>query len=301
MPHRLPQPGSSRVRRSLALCALGLGSAAAQTPPGGEAEPVATPAERMEAPDPGARADSPQAIPESVSVPTGAAAAEGAAPTQTSAETVTEAEENEEPLEIRPAADTESLLPHHVGSPLPGQVSVVLGFEDLVPVGELRLALADWVRLDVQAQFDTLAPLFGTEVRFAAGGPRGGLWAHVFAGGGLRPVFDADVISGARLQGGLGLVFQSGPWVLGLGGGLVVGFSINPIDERERLSDLVDQTGGLFSLQRLEFAFDLLDFFQLGAVLTALLPLDTVNLDEGSNGVLPAAELRFGTRVAVRF
>lgn len=247
----------------------------------------------MEAPEPGARGDSAAAIPESVVTPETAPALD--------APTIIEGEEEEALPELEPAADAESLLPHHAGSPRPGEATLAVGVENLVVAGEVRLALADWVRLDVQAQFDTLAPLIGTEVRFAAGGPRAGLWAHVFVGGALRPVFDANVMSGARAQTGLGLVYQDGPWVVGLGGGLLVGFSFNPIDDRSRLSDQVDQTGGIYSLQRLEVAFDVIERLQLILLTTLALPLDTVNLDEGSTGVLPSTEFRLGGRVALRF
>lgn len=199
-------------------------------------------------------------------------------------------------------ADRRSYLVRHVGSPAPGQASLALGLEKLLPLVELRLPFSDWVRLDVQLQFDTLAPLLDTQLRLGAGGPHGRLWPSLYLGAGLRPLFELAFVSGARLHTGLGLGWQAGRWLVSADGGLLLGLAFNPIDERDRLVDLVDQAGGLYTQQRLEVAVDLFDRVQLAGAATLIIPLSAVALDQQNNALLtPQLEARLGARLILRF
>jgi hypothetical protein len=199
------------------------------------------------------------------------------------------------------AAATVTPLPQHVASPQPGQVSFGLGIEGTRPAGDFRLPLADWVRLDLQLELHPEAPLMAGEVIFAAGAPRGPLTAHVFLGAALRPMFSAQVISGAQFIGGFGLVGVWQQWMASAEGGGAIGLSYEPVQTESLDADTIDQQGGVFALQRLTFGYDFAQRIQIMGRLTFALPLDALTLGEERDTAFPESEVRFGLRLFVRF
>lgn len=199
------------------------------------------------------------------------------------------------------AAATLAPLPQHVGSPQPGEFTVAIGFEGRLPAFDLRMPVADWVRLDVELNLHRSAPLLASEVTFAADTPRPGLNAHAFMGLGLRPAFDGSVLSGAQVLSGVGVVGVWGAFVAAAEGGTAIGLSFNRADVTNIDPLAVDQQGGLFALQRLTLGYDLFDRLQLAMRLVFALPLDAIALDQAQDDAFPESEFRLGGRLAIRF
>ncbi|MEZ4462962.1 MAG: hypothetical protein R3F43_00215 [bacterium] len=112
-------------------------------------------------------------------------------------------------------------LPDDVGSPPPGSATVMAGF-DRRPFLELRLGLLDWLGLRLEGEVAE-APRLGVELRVAAGDGGGGLAAHTWLRGHLRPGEEDALISGADLAVGVGVVGHKGGAFVRFDGGLVQG------------------------------------------------------------------------------
>ena len=191
-------------------------------------------------------------------------------------------------------------LPSHVGAPVPGEVTFALGVERTLPALDLRLPVARWARLDTKLEIHPQAPILGAEALLGAGGRRGPLQAHAFAGADLRPVFGRAVFSGLRLNLGVGLTGRWGDFVAVAEGGGALGLAFNPVDDDGIDPDAVDQQGGVFVLQRYQLGWDFFERVQLAGTVAIALPLNAVQIGQRDEA-LPTAEVRLGARVALRF
>lgn len=191
-------------------------------------------------------------------------------------------------------------LPDHVAGPGPLRLAVSGGVENLRPAATVHLGVFDWLALYVDGVWHDEAPLLGAELRLAAGRDQRGLWfAHAFFEGHLRPVFDADVISGADVGGGIGVVLRWHDVVARVDGGLTLGFEgpAAGIDER-----YVDQRGGLFGLQRALLGYDLFEHLELALTSRLGIPVTPVRVESPTDDEFADRwDVRWGARATVRF
>ncbi len=191
-------------------------------------------------------------------------------------------------------------LPDHVTAPGARHVALSLGVENLHPSAELHLGLLDLLAVHLSGTWIPDAPLFGAEVRVAAGhSQRGLLHAHAFAEGHLRPVFDADVISGADVGAGVGIFITWGALVARLDGGASIGIE-GPsagVDDT-----FVDQRGGFFALQRALLGLDLFDRVEVALTSRLGIPVAPVRVESATDDRFADRwDVRWGARASVRF
>ncbi|MCA9525472.1 MAG: hypothetical protein KC549_04135 [Myxococcales bacterium] len=190
-------------------------------------------------------------------------------------------------------------LPDDVGAPPPGEVTIMAGF-DRRPFVEVRTGLLDWLGLRLEGEVAE-APRVGGELRVAAGDGRGGLAAHTWLRTHLRIGDDDDVISGADLAAGVGVVGHAGGAFLRFDGGLVYGIKIAPLHADELPRAAVDQQGGLFFTQELTAGYDFGQRLRLDVFLEASVPSNVLVSDPTDEDVVRETDARIGARVGVRF
>ncbi|MEZ4470722.1 MAG: hypothetical protein R3F60_07980 [bacterium] len=190
-------------------------------------------------------------------------------------------------------------LPDDVGSPPPGSATVMAGF-DRRPFLELRLGLLDWLGLRLEGEVAE-APRLGVELRVAAGDGGGGLAAHTWLRGHLRPGEEDALISGADLAVGVGVVGHKGGAFVRFDGGLVQGFKINPLHADELPRAAVDQQGGLFFTQEVTAGYDFGTRLRIDVFLEAAVPSSVLVSDPTDEDVVRETDARLGARLGVRF
>ncbi len=190
-------------------------------------------------------------------------------------------------------------LPDDVGAPPPGDFSLMLGI-DRRPFAEVRFGVFKWLGVRLEGEIAE-APRLGGELRVAAGDGGGGLAAHTWFRGHVRPRYEEEWLSATDLSLGVGVVGRLGGAFLRFDGGLLYAVTFHEVRADGLHRAAADQQGGLFFVQSISGGYDFGKTLSLDVFLEAALPTSVLAAERTDEDLLRETDARLGARLGVRF
>lgn len=190
-------------------------------------------------------------------------------------------------------------LPDDVGAPPPGDFTLMLGIERR-PFAEVRFGVFKWLGVRLEGELAS-APRVGGELRVAAGDGGGGLAAHTWIRGHLRPRLEDEWLSSTDLSLGVGVLGRLGGGFLRFDGGLLYAITFHEVREEGLHRAAADQQGGFFFVQSVSAGYEIGQTFSLDVFLEAAVPTSVLSAERTDEDLLRETDARLGARIGVRF